>query len=262
MKIGPDGVILYDRVGHRFRRRKMPTPKSFASIMLAVTTRPVAVASRPRPNNGSVPLTVQFSSAGHLRPPDTKRRHLLRLELLSATAPPTPPRLIPYSLTTARATSRRSSRSMTITANVTVANVSVAAGNNNKPVVTISQPPNGRNLRLGQIAFPTQSVSRISPKTAALVAATIACLQYRDRPFARSQTIIPMARASSNACSGIFTTPLSTDSDFRQSLLRSLTPPTPTRGRAPMSLPSLLLPHTFSSHAHKQSRVLHPLARR
>src|SRR5439155_15275088 len=100
---------------------------------------PVAVASAS-PDNGSVPLTVQFSSAGSYDP-DTNDVTTLAWSFFGdgATNSTTANPAFTY---THRGNYNAQLAVTDSQGNRTIANVPIWAGNN-KPVVTIQQPPNG-----------------------------------------------------------------------------------------------------------------------
>ena len=205
LKIGPDGVIYMIEWGTGFGGSN-PDAKVIRIDYVGGNHAPVAIGSAS-PNNGSVPLTVQFSSAGTYDP-DTNDVVSLAWSFFgdgttnSTSANPT------FTYTNAGnyqaqliATDSQGSRA--------VANISISAGNT-RPVVSILQPPNGAIFDWGKALAYQLSAADAEDGTTAnggiacsnLIAAPL--LGHNDHSHGQGQF---------TGCSGVFTTPLNTDSD-------------------------------------------------
>src|ERR1041385_1447729 len=205
LKIGPDGVIYMIEWGTGFGGGN-PDAKVVRIDYVGGNHAPVAVATAT-PNNGSIPLTVQFSSAGSYDP-DMNDVISFTWSFFGdgATNSTAPNPAFTYT------TSSNIQAQLTVTdshGNQTIANVAIAAGNN-KPVVSISQPPNGAIFDWGKSLSYAVSVSDLEDGSTG--SGSIACSNLVIAPLLGHNDHFH-GQGIFNACSGIFTTPLNTDSD-------------------------------------------------
>jgi glucose/arabinose dehydrogenase/type 1 glutamine amidotransferase len=138
MRIGPDGSIYMIEWGTGFGGGNADA-KVIRIDYVGGNHAPVAVASAT-PNNGSVPLAVQFSSAGTYDPdlndPFTLAWSFFGDGTTNSTA------AAPSFIYTQPGNYNAQFTVTDSHGNQTVANVPISAGNN-RPVVSIPQPPNG-----------------------------------------------------------------------------------------------------------------------
>lgn len=205
MKIGPDGVIYMIEWGTGFGGGNADA-KIIRIDYVGGNHAPVAVASAT-PNNGSVPLTVQFSSAGTYDPDTNDVISFAWSYFGDGTTNSTAPN--PSFTYNSPSNIQAQLTVYDNHGNSTVANVSVAAGNN-KPVVTINQPPNGAIFDWGKSLSYSVSVSDLEDGSTS--GGTIACSNLVIAPLL-GHNDHSHGQGIFNACSGIFTTPLNTDSD-------------------------------------------------
>src|SRR6266478_944381 len=155
LKIGPDGVIYMIEWGTGFNGSN-PDAKLTRIDYVGGNHAPVALA-HGTPNNGSVPLTVQFSSAGTYDPDN----HPITLAWSFFGDGVTNSTLASPSFTYTNAGNYQAQLMVTDSlGNQSIANVPISAGNN-RPVVTIQQPPNGAIFDWGTALAYQISVSDI-----------------------------------------------------------------------------------------------------
>jgi cytochrome c len=205
MEIGPDGAMYMIEWGTGFGGGNSDA-KIIRIDYVGGNRAPVAIAS-VTPNNGPVPLTVQFSSVGSYDP-DTNNVISRTWSFFgdgatnsTATNPVftyTQPGNYNAQLTVTDAEGSQ-----------TVANVAIAAGNN-RPVVSFSQPGNGAFFDWGEAVDYRFAVSDL--EDGSTTNGTIACanaileasLGHNDHSHSQGQF---------TGCAGQITAPVNTDSD-------------------------------------------------
>src|SRR5882672_6634006 len=199
LKIGPDGAIYMIEWGSGFGGSN-PDAKVIRIDYVGGNHAPVAMGSAA-PNNGSLPLTVQFSSAGTYDPendPISIAWSFFGDGTTNSTLPNP-------SFTYTNAGNFNAQLIVTDSqGNRAVANVPIAAGNN-KPVVSILQPPNGAIFDWGKALAYQLSASDVEDGSTAN--GGIACsnviaapsLGHNDHSHAQGQFA---------GCSGAFTAPV------------------------------------------------------
>ena len=205
LKIGPDGCMYVIEWGTGFNGSN-PDAKLVRIEYTGGNHAPVAVA-KGTPDNGLAPLTVQFSSAGTY---DQDTNDIISLSWSffgdGTTNSTSPSPTFTYTSNgnyQAQLTVRDS------VGNQSVANVPIAVGNT-RPVVTISQPPNGAIFDWGK-GLPYQA-SVFDAEDGSTTNGSIACSNLVIAPLlghndhAHGQGIY-------NACSGTVIAPINTDSD-------------------------------------------------
>jgi glucose/arabinose dehydrogenase/type 1 glutamine amidotransferase len=205
LKVGPDGCIYVIEWGTGFNGSN-PDAKLVRIEYTGGNHAPVAIA-KGTPDNGSAPLTVQFSSAGTFDP-DTNDVISLSWSFFGdgTTNSTSPSPSFTYTNPgnyQAQLTVRDS------VGNQAIANVPITVGNT-RPVVTISQPPNGAIFDWGKgLAY---QASVFDAEDGSTTNGTIQCSNLVIAPLlghndhAHGQGIY-------NACSGTVIAPLNTDSD-------------------------------------------------
>jgi len=226
MKIGPDGVIYMIEWGTGFNGSN-PDAKLTRIDYVGGNHAPVALA-HGTPDNGSVPLTVQFSSAGTYDP-DINDAVSLSWSFFgdgstnSTAASPvfTYTNLGNYQ---AQLTVRD------LLGNQSVADVPITVGNT-RPSVTINSPPNGAIFDWGKaLAYQAQAYDAEDGST---TNGAISCTnlviapQLGHNDHAHGQGIF-------NNCSGVMIVPSNTDSDS-DNLFFVLTASYTDRGRQELS---------------------------
>jgi len=205
MEIGPDGAIYLIEWGSGFGGGNADA-KVVRIDYVGGNHAPVAVASAT-PDNGSVPLTVQFSSAGSYDP-DTNDVVTLAWSFLgngatNSTAPsPSFTYTQPgnYNAQLAIADSQ---------GNRTLASVAIAAGNN-RPVVSIQHPPNGAFFDWGEAINFQLAVS--DAEDGSTSNGGVACSRVTFEP-SLGHNDHAHSQGQFTGCAGQFIAPLNTDSD-------------------------------------------------
>jgi glucose/arabinose dehydrogenase len=204
MKIGPDGVIYMIEWGTGFNGSN-PDAKLVRIDYVGGNHAPVALAQGV-PDNGSLPLTVQFSSTGTHDPegdPISLAWSFMGDGTTNSTAPAPS-----FTYTTPG----NFQAQLTVTdshGNQTVANVPISAGNN-RPVVSIQQPPNGAIFDWGK-ALPYQ-ISVYDIEDGSTTNGTINCSNVIAAPLL-GHNDHAHGEGIYTGCSGVFTAPVNTDSD-------------------------------------------------
>jgi PKD repeat protein len=175
MEIGPDGAIYMIEWGSGFGGGN-PDAKITRIDYVGGNRAPVAVASAS-PSSGSVPLSVQFSSAGTYDP-DTNDVITLAWSFFgdgTTNSTAASPSFI-YT------TNGNYNAQLTVSdahGNQTIANVPISAGNN-RPVVSIQQPPNGAFFDWSEAISYQLSVSDV--EDGSTTNGTIACTNVIFEP--------------------------------------------------------------------------------
>ena len=205
LKIGPDGSMYVIEWGTGFNGSN-PDAKLVRIDYTGGNHAPVAVA-KGTPDSGLAPLTVQFSSAGSF---DQDTNDVISLSwsffgdgTTNSTAPS------PSFTYTSNGNYQAQLTVRDLVGNQSVANVPIIVGNS-RPVVTISQPPNGAIFDWGKgLAY---QASVFDAEDGSTTNGTIACSNLVIAPLlghndhAHGQGIY-------NACSGTVIAPINTDSD-------------------------------------------------
>jgi glucose/arabinose dehydrogenase/type 1 glutamine amidotransferase len=205
IQFGPDGCLYAIEWGTGYSGSN-PDARIVRIEYSGAIHAPVAVA-KGTPDNGPAPLTVQFSSAGTYDP-DTNDVVSLSWSFFgdgstnSAAASP--------SFTYTNVGNYQAQLTATdLLGNQSIANVPITVGNT-RPVVTISQPPNGaifdwgKGLRYQVSAFDAEDGSTTNGGIACSNLVIAPLLGHNDH--AHGQGIY-------NSCSGTVIAPLNTDSD-------------------------------------------------
>jgi PKD repeat protein len=204
-QLGPDGCLYGIEWGTGYSGSN-PDARIIRIEYVGGNHAPVAIA-KGTPDSGLAPLTVQFSSAGTYDP-DTNDVVTLAWSFFgdgttnSTAAAPT--------FTYTNIGNYQAQLTVwDLLGNQSVANVPIVVGNT-RPVVTISQPPNGAIFDWGKgLAY---QVSAFDAEDGSTTNGTIACSNLVIAPLlghndhAHGQGIY-------NACSGTVIAPLNTDSD-------------------------------------------------
>jgi glucose/arabinose dehydrogenase/type 1 glutamine amidotransferase/PKD repeat protein len=205
LKIGPDGAIYMIEWGTGFGGNN-PDARVEKIEYVGGNHPPVAIGTAT-PNNGSVPLTVQFSSLGTYDPDPSDTIGIAWSFFGDGITNST---LANPVFTYTNAGNYNAQLMVTDNqGNLTVANVPVSAGNN-KAVVSILQPPNGTVFDWGKAM--AYQVSAYDAEDGSTTNGTISCsdvvvaplLGHNDHSHGQGQF---------HGCSGVFTAPLSTDAD-------------------------------------------------
>src|SRR5580765_573643 len=205
LKIGPDGCIYIIEWGTGFGGSN-PDAKLVRIEYTGGSHAPVAVA-KGTPDNGLAPLTVKFSSAGSF---DQDTNDVISLSwsffgdgTTNSTAPS------PTFIYTSNGNYQAQLTVRDLVGNQSVANVPIVVGNT-RPVVTISQPPNGAIFDWGKgLAY---QAGVFDAEDGSTTNGTISCSNLVIAPLlghndhAHGQGIY-------NACSGTVIAPINTDSD-------------------------------------------------
>jgi len=205
LKIGPDGVVYVIEWGTGFGGNNADARVSRIDYV-GGNHAPVAIGNAT-PNNGSTPLTVQFSSVGTYDP-DTNDVISIAWSffgngVINSTAPN------PVFTYTNAGNYEAQLIVTDASGSRTVANIPISAGNS-KPVVSILQPPNGAifdwgkalGYQLSVVDAEDGSTANGGISCANVVAAPL--LGHNDHSHGQGQY---------TGCSGAFTTPANTDSD-------------------------------------------------
>lgn len=205
LKIGPDGCIYLIEWGTGYSGSN-PDARIARIEYTGGNHAPVAIA-KGSPDSGPAPLTVQFSSAGTYDP-DTNDVISLSWSFFGDGSTNSTASAPSFTYTNngnyqAQLTVRD------LQGNTTIADVPITIGNT-RPVVTISQPPNGAIFDWGKgLAY---QVSAFDAEDGSTTNGTIACSNLTIAPLlghndhAHGQGIF-------NACSGTVLAPINTDSD-------------------------------------------------
>lgn len=204
MKIGPDGVIYAIEWGSGY------SGNSDSQVVridyVGGNHSPVAVATAT-PDNGSLPLVVQFSSAGTYDPDPNDNISIAWSFYGNGVINSTAPNPV---FTYTNAGNYEAQLIVTDSHGAkTVANVPISAGNN-KPVVTILQPPNGAVFDWGKALAYQIAVSDVEDGSTA--AGTIDCSNVLAAPML-GHNDHSHGEGIFAGCSGVFTAPINTDSD-------------------------------------------------
>jgi cytochrome c len=204
IKIGPDGAIYMIEWGTGFNGSN-PDAKLSRINYVGGNHAPVVVA-HGTPDNGSAPLTVQFSSAGTYDPendPISLAWSFFGDGTTNSTA---------ASPSFTYTTPSNYQAQLTVTdshGNQTVANVPISAGNN-RPVVSIQQPPNGAIFDWGKaLAY---QISAYDVEDGSTTNGTIDCSNIVAAPLL-GHNDHAHGEGIYYGCSGVFTAPVNTDSD-------------------------------------------------
>lgn len=205
LKIGPDGVIYMIEWGTGFGGGN-PDAKVIRIDYTGGTHAPVAIGTAT-PDNGPVPLTVQFSSAGTYDP-DTNDVVNIAWSFFGNGVTNATGATAGFTYTNAG--DYEAKLMVTdLAGNLTVANIPVHVGNT-RPAVNILQPPNGAIFDWGKsMAY---QLSVFDAEDGSTTNGSIACsnviaapsLGHNDHSHGQGQF---------NGCSGVFTAPENTDSD-------------------------------------------------
>jgi len=205
LKIGPDGAIYMIEWGTGFSGSN-PDAKVIRIDYVGGNHAPVPVASAS-PSSGSVPLTVHFSSAGTYDP-DTNDVISIAWSFFGDGA--TNSTAANPAFTYTNAGNYQAQLIVTDSqGNQSVADLPIAAGNN-KPVVTILQPPNGAIFDWGEAM--AYQLSIFDAEDGSTTNGTIACSNVIAAPLL-GHNDHSHAQGVFTGCSGVFTAPLNTDSD-------------------------------------------------
>ena len=204
LKIGPDGCIYMIEWGTGFNGSN-PDAKLVRIDYVGGNHAPVAIA-HGTPDNGSAPLTVQFSSAGTFDPendPISLVWSFLGDGSTNSTLPSP-------SFTYTNAGNYQAQLTVTDShGNQTIANVPISAGNN-RPVVTIQQPPNGAIFDWGKAL--TYQISVFDVEDGSTTNGTIDCSNIIAAPLL-GHNDHAHGEGIYTGCAGVFTAPINTDSD-------------------------------------------------
>jgi glucose/arabinose dehydrogenase/PKD repeat protein/type 1 glutamine amidotransferase len=204
MEIGPDGAIYMIEWGSGFGGGNADA-KIIRIDYVGGNHAPVAVASAT-PNSGSVPLQVQFSSAGSYDP-DTNAISFAWSFFGDGTTNSTAP-----NPTFTYTQPGNYNAQLTVTdseGSQTVANIAITAGNN-RPVVSIQQPGNGAFFNWGEtIAY---HLAVFDVEDGATTNGTIPCSSLIVEPSLGHNDHAHSLGQFTN-CAGQFLAPINTDSD-------------------------------------------------
>ncbi|MBI3852950.1 MAG: ThuA domain-containing protein [Verrucomicrobia bacterium] len=205
MEIGPDGAIYMLEWGNGFGGGNTDA-KVIRIDYVGGNRAPVAVASAT-PDNGSVPLMIQFSSAGSFDH-DTNDVITLAWSFFGNGSTNSTAANPAFTYTNAG----NYTAQLTVTdsqGSQTIANVPIWAGNN-KPVVTIQQPPNGAFFNWGEAIRYQLAVSDV--EDGSTTNGTIPCSSVILEPsLGHNDHAHPQGQFS--GCAGQIVAPINTDSD-------------------------------------------------
>jgi cytochrome c len=205
LKIGPDGVIYMIEWGTGFGGGNADA-KIIRIDYVGGNHSPVAVGSAT-PNNGSTPLTVQFSSAGSFDP-DTNDVISIAWSFFGDG---TTNSLAANPVFTYTNSGNYNAQLMVDDSqgNRAIANIAIAVGNN-RPVVTILQPPNGAIFDWGKTM--AYQLAAFDLEDGSTTNGTIACSNLVAAPML-GHNDHSHGQGQFSGCSGVFTAPINTDSD-------------------------------------------------
>lgn len=204
MKVGPDGSLYMIEWGTGYGGSN-PDAKLTRIDYVGANHAPVVVA-KGTPDNGSTPLTVQFSSVG-TRDPEGDPISLAWSFFGDGTTNSTA-----ASPSFTYNTAGNYQAQLTVTdshGNQTIANVPVSVGNN-RPVVSIQQPPNGAIFDWGKALAYQMSVSDVEDGSTGN--GTINCSNLIAAPLL-GHNDHAHGEGIYTGCSGVFSAPINTDSD-------------------------------------------------
>jgi glucose/arabinose dehydrogenase/PKD repeat protein len=205
LKIGPDGMIYVIEWGTGFSGGNADALVERIEYV-GGNHPPVAIATAT-PDNGSVPLTVQFSSAGTYDPDRNDVISIAWSFFGDGSTNSTDPNPV---FTYTNAGNYEAQLIVTDShGNQTVANVPISAGNN-KAVVSILQPPNGAIFDWGKTMSYQLSVYDV--EDGSTTNGGIACSNVTAAPLL-GHNDHSHGQGQFAGCSGVFTAPVNTDSD-------------------------------------------------